>query len=114
MYVQVSSAFDDGESLKLYRCGGEDEAAEPAAEDITVENGYVTFGIDHCSSYILTDGDLSQQSGSFTAVILIIIAAVAAAAVVLFFCSAGRSRDRIRSSAAERSRDRIKSSGGKK
>lgn len=84
MYVQVSSAFDDGESLKLYRCGGEDEAAEPAAEDITVENGYVTFGIDHCSSYILTDGDLSQQSGSFTAVILIIIAAVAAAAVVLF------------------------------
>ncbi len=84
MYVQVSSVFDDGESLKLYRCGGEDGAAEPAAEDITVENGYVTFNIDHCSSYILTDGDLLQQSGSFNAVILIIIAAAVVVAVGLF------------------------------
>ena len=84
MYVQVSSAFDDGESLKLYRCGGEDGTAEPAAEDITVENGYVTFNIDHCSSYILTDGDLSQPSGSFTGVILMIIAAAVVVAVVLF------------------------------
>lgn len=81
MYVKVSSAFDDGESLKLYRCGGE----EGTAEDITVENGYVTFNIDHCSSYILTDGELSQQSGSFTAVILIIIAAAAVAAAVVLF-----------------------------
>ena len=57
----VSSVFRDGDVLTLYQWG-EDGNLEPAAEDISVENGYVTFSLDHCSSYVLTGASPAKGS----------------------------------------------------
>lgn len=84
MYVKVSSVFEDGRSLKLYLCSGDGATLE--AEDIAVENGYVTFDVDHCSSYVLTDGELSEGGSPVPVPLIVLIAAAAviiAAAVLL-------------------------------
>lgn len=79
-YAGVSSVFRDGDVLTLYQWG-EDGNLEPAAEDISVENGYVTFSLDHCSSYVLTGASPAKGSintaaaAGIGAAVLIILAA---------------------------------------
>ena len=83
-YAGVSSVFSDGDVLSLYLLD-EDGKLVPEAEEIPVENGYVTFSLDHCSSYILTGSSVSSggvHPAVFFGIGAVIVAAAAAAAVL--------------------------------
>lgn len=77
IYVNVADVFSDEDSLKLLRCDAGSGDTEIIEDGVKVENGYVTFSIDHCSSYILT-GDMGPEMniGAVIAVIVVILAAV--------------------------------------
>lgn len=60
IYVLADAYFDDGTELALY-CFDEDERCFVAAdaEAVSVVDGYASFEIDHCSTWALSDEDLS-------------------------------------------------------
>lgn len=72
--IQVSDLFNTDSVLNLYYYNEETGELELTAEQLKTENGYVSFSVDHCSSYVLTDGDLTETTGY--ALWIIIIAAV--------------------------------------
>lgn len=84
LYVNAASAFDDGERLKLLHLDEETGSLETTHEDINVENGYVTFSIDHCSDYLLTNSDI-KDSGISTIVIAALCVVAILAAMAVFF-----------------------------
>lgn len=49
--VKVKDRYADGEKLTLYYYNG--EKLEEVAKELEVINGYVTFGLEHCSDYVL-------------------------------------------------------------
>lgn len=59
VYVNVDASFDDGTVLKLY-CFDPDKVAFGEAEaETTVEAGYASFTLTHCSTWALSTDDLS-------------------------------------------------------
>lgn len=59
LYVNVDASFADGTKLGLY-CYDEDACAFKQVEtEVTVEGGYASFKIDHCSSWALSTDDLA-------------------------------------------------------
>lgn len=59
VYVNVDSAFADGTVLKLY-CFDPDKVAFGEVEaETTVEAGYASFKLSHCSTWALSTDDLS-------------------------------------------------------
>lgn len=82
LYINAASAFSDGDSLNLLRWDESTGNVETAKEDIGVENGYVTFAIDHCSDYLLTDGTSDSDGLSPVIAAALCLAAVIAAAVI--------------------------------
>lgn len=82
LYINAASAFSDGDSLNLLHWDESTGNVETAKEDISVENGYVTFAIDHCSDYLLTDGATGSKGFSPAIAAALCLAAVIAAAVI--------------------------------
>ncbi len=83
--LRVDEVFPNEAALNLYYYQEETGEAELTAENLVVENAYVTLSLDHCSQYILVEGALASASSGNTLLIVIILAVVIiiAAAVLL-------------------------------
>ena len=57
IYVKVADHFSNGDKLNLYYCKEDTQKTDLVERDIIVENGYVSFEIDHCSNYFLSQED---------------------------------------------------------
>lgn len=51
--INVKNDFDDNEKIELYYYNEESNKLELVDNNITVNDGYVSFEIDHCSDYVL-------------------------------------------------------------
>lgn len=60
IYVNVDAAFEDGTTLKLYCFDPEAVAFGEAEAETTVEAGYASFKLTHCSTWALSTDDLSS------------------------------------------------------
>lgn len=59
VYVRASGVFDDGQTVSLY-CYDEDARKFTLEQtDVEVKDGYAVFTIDHCSTWALSDEDLT-------------------------------------------------------
>lgn len=107
VFLQVPAEMENGSQWYLYYYDEETGEAELQADGITVENGFVTLELEHCSDYVLCEKEIAAQqtdtgnllssdeepvsdtavkssvNPAAAAVIVIIIAAAAAAAVIL-------------------------------
>lgn len=81
--VQVGDAFAEGAALTLYYYNEETGQLEPVAEQLNIENGYVSFQIDHCSAYVLAAGDLAGAGFPWWGVAIIVVVAVVVIAIVM-------------------------------
>lgn len=64
--VSVGTPFTEGEKLYLYYYNPDSKKLEPVQKDIIVVDGYATFELTHCSSYVLTTKEV-KEAGSFPA-----------------------------------------------
>lgn len=94
LYINTASAFADGDKVKLLHLNDKTGDLETAREDINVENGYVTFSIDHCSDYILTDA--SQDGNAFPVILTAFCLAAVALAVIAFYFIRRKRRARMK------------------
>lgn len=62
--VYVAEHFADGEKLYLYYYNPETKAVEPVWDNLIVVDGYVTFEMTHCSTYVLTTKKV-KEAGTF-------------------------------------------------
>ena len=60
--IYVGDRFLDGEKLNLYYYNETDEMMKFIDKNLSVENGFVSFEIEHCSEYILTRATLLNNS----------------------------------------------------
>ena len=60
IYVNVDAAFEDGTTLKLDGSDPEAVAFGEAEAETTVEAGYASFKLTHCSTWALSTDDLSS------------------------------------------------------
>lgn len=81
--LRISDYITDTETASLYYYNEKTGKTERIAEDLTVENGYVTFTLEHCSEYYLEG---SGGGGSYAAlavnIVIIVIAVVIAVMIV--------------------------------
>lgn len=54
IYLCVKNMFADGEAVNLYAMEESTQEVSLLKKEIEVENGYIKFSIDHCSSYLLS------------------------------------------------------------
>ncbi len=60
VYVKVSGTYADGAELSLFTFNEQEKRFELAqADKVRVEGGYASFKIDHCSTWALSNDDLS-------------------------------------------------------
>lgn len=59
VYVRASGAYDDGTKLGLYSYDEEMQKFVLEQENVEVTDGYAVFPLDHCSTWALSDEDLS-------------------------------------------------------
>lgn len=71
--INVSDKFKDGEKVTLYYYNPETDSLEKIAEDLVVENGCVTFYLEHCSEYVLTSESNNAQTSSMNVAFYIIL-----------------------------------------
>lgn len=74
----VGDKYQEGERLYLYYYDEENKEIEYIDSGLRVENGYVTFRIDHCSEYFLTgtivkDAVNNPKSMNYIIVVLVIV-----------------------------------------
>ena len=62
--VYVGNHFSDGQKLYLYYYNPDKKEIEPVQKNIVVVDGYATFELSHCSSYVLTDKEV-KKAGEF-------------------------------------------------
>ncbi len=77
LWVKDQTGFQAGSAVSLVYSNTETGELETIYTDLTVEDGFVTYGIDHCSSYALT----APRPVSWLWLILLIVALV----LVVFF-----------------------------
>ncbi|MEA4911290.1 MAG: cadherin-like beta sandwich domain-containing protein [Oscillospiraceae bacterium] len=104
--IYVGDKYQDGSSAYVYYYNADTEKLELFAEDLTVSGGYVSFSMDHCSEYVITN---YKAGGAGLVVILIIVGVLLAAGAAVFILIqkgviriGGRSRKKRRKSAARR------------
>lgn len=59
VYARVSGVFEDGAKIKLFSWDAKAGTFKQEQQDIEVKDGYAVFTIDHCSTWALSDEDLS-------------------------------------------------------
>lgn len=59
VYARVSGVFEDGSKIKLFSWDAKAGTFKQEQQDIEVKDGYAVFTIDHCSTWALSDEDLS-------------------------------------------------------
>ena len=96
IYINVTQSFASDEELHLYQAISTSGRLKEQDGTAQMTNGYASFTIDHCSSYMLTDqkiagAEKAVSSSSATnsplngPLIAVIAAAMAAAALFIFF-----------------------------
>lgn len=68
VFLQVPADMENGSQWYLYYYDEESGQAELQADGITVENGFVTLELEHCSDYVLCENEIASQpadTGSF-------------------------------------------------
>lgn len=86
--INVNDRFLENEHLYLYYYNPEKDQIEYIQKDVVVQNGYVTFTIDHCSDYFLTaavvnDAVNNPQSVNYIIIGLIVIVFILVAITVI-------------------------------
>ncbi len=84
--LRVGDYFANGTPLQLFYYDEANEALDLQADHVVVENGYVTFPLEHCSQYLLLDGALVEAGGVspvLLAVIAVVVIVIIIAAVVV-------------------------------
>ena len=76
--IRVSDKYKNGEKLFLYYYNESTGKLEEVAKDIEVKDGYVEFGLEHCSDYVLARNDNSNnaQTSSMNITIYMIISLI--------------------------------------
>lgn len=59
VYVRASGVYEDGSKVNLYTYNEDERKFELVQEDIEVKDGYAVYSIDHCSTWALSDEDLT-------------------------------------------------------
>ncbi len=59
VYVRASGVYGDGSKVGLYTYNEDERKFELVQEDIEVKDGYAVYSIDHCSTWALSDEDLT-------------------------------------------------------
>lgn len=73
IYVNTGSRFSEADNLTLYLMDTEKGRLVPAATNLTVQAGYVSFTISHNSDYVLAVGSPSYSSGSTTILVAVVV-----------------------------------------
>lgn len=74
--IDVRDKFKDGESLYLYYYNPDNDTIEYIMKDVKVNNGLVSFEIEHCSDYFLTAAVVNDAVNNPQSVNYIIIGLV--------------------------------------
>ena len=98
IYMNVRESFPEDQDLYLYQVNDLDGKLKELDDSVEMSNGYASFTLHHCSSYLLTDTALkgaeqaendgslfSSDDGLGLPVTLFILISVAAAMVLVFF-----------------------------
>ncbi|MEG2457840.1 MAG: hypothetical protein RSB41_03010 [Bacilli bacterium] len=92
--INVNDKYKDGEKLYLYYLNEETGNIEFIDKGINVQNGYVEFKIDHCSSYFLTASIVQEAVNNpkniNLVIIIMVVVVISLVAVTLF--QSGRKR----------------------
>ena len=64
IYINVTDSFPEDQKLYLYRISHSNGKLRGVDDSVEMSNGYASFSIDHCSSYVLTDSQIKQADKS--------------------------------------------------
>lgn len=59
VYVRASGVYEDGSKVSLYTYDEDEKKFELVQEDVEVKDGYAVYSINHCSTWALSDEDLT-------------------------------------------------------
>ncbi|MDT3428083.1 hypothetical protein J2Z22_003673 [Paenibacillus forsythiae] len=99
IYINTGSRFSDADNLTLYLLDAEKGRLVPAATNLNVQAGYVSFTISHNSDYVLAVGAPSYSSGSIVIVVAVGVLVVLAAAVAALILNGMKRRRRFKDAA---------------
>lgn len=97
IYMNVTDSFSEDQDLFLYQVNDLDGRLKELNDSVEMSNGYASFTLHHCSSYLLTDsavkgagkeddgGILSSEDGLGLPLTLFILFSVLAAIAMIFF-----------------------------
>ena len=83
--VDVSKRFTNGSSLYLYYYDEDNNKVEFIEKDISVNDGYAEFEIDHCSKYFLTNAIVNDVKETPKILSKVIVALVATVIVLMAY-----------------------------
>lgn len=86
--VYVGDKYANGTKLTLYYFNETTKKLEEVAKDIEVVDGYITFGLDHCSEYVLEKQIVAPNNAQTSSInigmyILLVIVSISGIAILL-------------------------------
>ncbi|MNM44757.1 hypothetical protein D3C81_556600 [compost metagenome] len=99
IYVNTGSRFSESDNLTLYLLDTQKGRLVPAATNLSVSAGYVSFTISHNSDYVLAVGAPSYSSGGRIIVVAVAVLLVIAAGASALILSGVRRRRQFRDAA---------------